>query len=709
MAFSNPSQRFRAALLSPTSSLSHIQRLADRLPSTSHGDPDLRNTDPQTRQTSLHLAASSKRTDVASWLLDEGVDAVEVSRDAAGDTVLHVAAGNGAVDILNLYLAEYSFVLEWHNARGMTPLHSAAMKGEVEAAQILIDNGADLDAADVDGNTPLHYASSYGKLSVVKLLIDLDCHSDVKNVEGFTAADYAFSFPLLKELDSLVRQHLEQLKEAKRAARQHRKAKAAAQSNQTIRSKRNASSTALSIALPPLPSPSSTPDAFTSSNPNSATSPESAGPSSRGYGLGLSYSSAGGASDDAGTTSPALPAQLGIPSLGSPIPPTPAPLSPETDSSTFPSPHFPPAQSTVPNTPSESPSTPRTPASPYPNTTSPQASPLSTALPSPGAPGRATTPSRSSLSLRRPNYAPSTTSPLSTPTSAGAPSSSLYNPSPASALSAKSTSTGVSSSGQTATPTPASPTPASSKPLTGRRQSSSFSSLGAPSLPTIAQSQQLEHPIPLSALAEQHLRERSLSNASSSSFSSSAAPPPLPSFAAGPQSPPGSPPRIPLNANGGHKLIRKSRSAAAHPSPAVSPPPPPAGFETGLGAPPAPAAAPALGTRSVSGPAGTSLSNPPSRRPSSESTSASGHGHGPAGRSTSSLSFFRTLSLRDGEGAVEQLDPGGGESEKNRKASGGKLRKEKHGPGGGVLRGRSGSEDKGSSGGRLARALGLKK
>jgi ankyrin repeat protein len=82
MTTRTPSERFRNAVASATAfspSLAHIQRLADRLPSTSEGRPDLRNPDLQGR-TSLHLAAGRGRRDVVEWLLEEGVEEVEVSR-----------------------------------------------------------------------------------------------------------------------------------------------------------------------------------------------------------------------------------------------------------------------------------------------------------------------------------------------------------------------------------------------------------------------------------------------------------------------------------------------------------------------------------------------------------------------------------------------------------------------------------------------------
>jgi hypothetical protein len=46
-----------------------------------------------------------------------------------------------------------------HNGGG-TPLHWAARKGQKEIVELLISNGANVNAQDEDGGTPLFYASN---------------------------------------------------------------------------------------------------------------------------------------------------------------------------------------------------------------------------------------------------------------------------------------------------------------------------------------------------------------------------------------------------------------------------------------------------------------------------------------------------------------------------------------------------------------------
>ena len=56
------------------------------------------------------------------------------------------------------------------NKDGMTPLHAAALAGQKEAAELLIDKGADVNAKNEEGVTPLQMASQKGHQSIVELL-----------------------------------------------------------------------------------------------------------------------------------------------------------------------------------------------------------------------------------------------------------------------------------------------------------------------------------------------------------------------------------------------------------------------------------------------------------------------------------------------------------------------------------------------------------
>jgi len=53
---------------------------------------------------------------------------------------------------------------------GWTPLHRASHEGHEAVARLLVGRGADVSAADKDGWTPLHRATQIGHMAVARLL-----------------------------------------------------------------------------------------------------------------------------------------------------------------------------------------------------------------------------------------------------------------------------------------------------------------------------------------------------------------------------------------------------------------------------------------------------------------------------------------------------------------------------------------------------------
>ena len=74
---------------------------------------------------------------------------------------------------------------------GATPLISAAFFGYTEIAELLLEAGADPNIKDKDGWTPLMIAAMDGKTGVVKLLLKAGADPNAKNKEGETALYWA--------------------------------------------------------------------------------------------------------------------------------------------------------------------------------------------------------------------------------------------------------------------------------------------------------------------------------------------------------------------------------------------------------------------------------------------------------------------------------------------------------------------------------------
>lgn len=95
------------------------------------------------------------------------------SRDLAGNTLLHIAAVRGYVNISEYLLSEGADI-ESKNNLGYTPLgYLCRSAGQIETARILIGKGADIDAKDPLGQTPLNNAVMYNDDNrIIDLLLD---------------------------------------------------------------------------------------------------------------------------------------------------------------------------------------------------------------------------------------------------------------------------------------------------------------------------------------------------------------------------------------------------------------------------------------------------------------------------------------------------------------------------------------------------------
>ena len=75
---------------------------------------------------------------------------------------------------------------------GKTPLHQAASDGDMQIAELLIDNGANVNAKDDQfGGTPLHGAAMEGHRETAELLIAKGAYVNAKSKVGVTPLDLA--------------------------------------------------------------------------------------------------------------------------------------------------------------------------------------------------------------------------------------------------------------------------------------------------------------------------------------------------------------------------------------------------------------------------------------------------------------------------------------------------------------------------------------
>jgi ankyrin repeat protein len=77
---------------------------------------------------------------------------------------------------------------------GKTPLHTAAYAGKIDIVRLLIDRGADLNAATTAGSVPLHGAAINGHEAVIRLLVEKGAEVNVTNQGGYTPLTNAAIF-----------------------------------------------------------------------------------------------------------------------------------------------------------------------------------------------------------------------------------------------------------------------------------------------------------------------------------------------------------------------------------------------------------------------------------------------------------------------------------------------------------------------------------
>jgi ankyrin len=88
---------------------------------------------------------------------------------------------------LHQLLADSSANISAGDENDRTPLHYAAIYGNIGAIQALFAAGADLEPRDAPGGTPLHLASEEGQVAAVSYLLDLGSPIETTDNSGCRA------------------------------------------------------------------------------------------------------------------------------------------------------------------------------------------------------------------------------------------------------------------------------------------------------------------------------------------------------------------------------------------------------------------------------------------------------------------------------------------------------------------------------------------
>jgi ankyrin repeat protein len=138
-------------------------------------------------------AAMNGNREAVRALLKDGADVNTTQAD--GMTALHWAAQKGDVELANVLLYASANVKATTRIGGYTPLLIASKNGDAAMIGALTKAGADPNATTVNGTTPLMLASASGKPAAVTTLLERGAAVNAReSVKGETALTFAAAF-----------------------------------------------------------------------------------------------------------------------------------------------------------------------------------------------------------------------------------------------------------------------------------------------------------------------------------------------------------------------------------------------------------------------------------------------------------------------------------------------------------------------------------
>ncbi|XP_039201373.1 transient receptor potential cation channel subfamily A member 1 [Crotalus tigris] len=133
----------------------------------------------------LHLAVQSRDVEMIKMCIEYGAQIDLKQSDNC--TALHIAAIQGATEIIELLMSAYSgeeCLINASDENKETLLHRAALFDHDEMTDYLISKGANIDSVDIEGRTPLILATSRASWKIVNLLISKGANIQLKDHLG---------------------------------------------------------------------------------------------------------------------------------------------------------------------------------------------------------------------------------------------------------------------------------------------------------------------------------------------------------------------------------------------------------------------------------------------------------------------------------------------------------------------------------------------
>jgi ankyrin repeat protein len=166
----------------------------------------------------IHSAVNRDEPEKIRRILAEEEGALE-ERNHEDLTPLLSAAKQNNFDLVQLLVEEGADVNAQTKVGGLTPLRYAIMEGNYLMAEYLIDNGADVNQKNEHGWTPMHTAARYGEIDILNLLIENGADISPRTEEGLTPTRVASNEGYTDIVVRLTLLQQERLEEETEAAR----------------------------------------------------------------------------------------------------------------------------------------------------------------------------------------------------------------------------------------------------------------------------------------------------------------------------------------------------------------------------------------------------------------------------------------------------------------------------------------------------------
>jgi uncharacterized protein len=115
------------------------------------------------------------------------LEIVALLRKAAGDLDIFEAATLGDLARLRTLLANDRDLVKAQSSDGFTPLHLACFFGQLEAAEVLIQQGADANAVSPSRIAVINSAAASRNAEVLKLVLQAGANPNLQQQGGYTA------------------------------------------------------------------------------------------------------------------------------------------------------------------------------------------------------------------------------------------------------------------------------------------------------------------------------------------------------------------------------------------------------------------------------------------------------------------------------------------------------------------------------------------